>query len=145
MYEIFNDMAKKYGDVFSVKIGPNWCVILNNFEVAKDAFLKKPVEFAGRPQSYSSESVFILVSFSFFKQIPVSPLHCFVFFDYYGNSVPGNVKQYTKSIQRDNSSGNNNNKKKKTLFNALSRKISEIYSLFCGKTTRQICFKNTYF
>ena len=48
-------MAKKYGDVFSVKIGPNWCVILNSFEAAKEALLKKPVEFAGRPETFSSK------------------------------------------------------------------------------------------
>ncbi|XP_072039062.1 steroid 17-alpha-hydroxylase/17,20 lyase-like [Amphiura filiformis] len=55
LYEEFNKLAKKYGDIFSVKIGNNWAVILNNFQLAKDAYLKKPVEFAGRPESFTAE------------------------------------------------------------------------------------------
>ncbi|XP_072038232.1 LOW QUALITY PROTEIN: steroid 17-alpha-hydroxylase/17,20 lyase-like [Amphiura filiformis] len=55
VHEEFNKLAKKYGDIFSIKIGNNWAVILNNLEFAKEAFLKKPVEFAGRPKNYSAE------------------------------------------------------------------------------------------
>ncbi|XP_072035619.1 cytochrome P450 1A1-like [Amphiura filiformis] len=57
LHEEFNTIAKKYGDIFSIKIGSNWCIVLNNLELAKDAFLKKPVEFAGRIKAFTVEYV----------------------------------------------------------------------------------------
>ena len=59
-------MSKKYGDIFSVRLGSNWCVVLNSLEAAKDAYLKKPVEFAGRPQSYSRR--YMLISDDSYEQ-----------------------------------------------------------------------------
>ncbi|XP_072044031.1 cytochrome P450 1A1-like [Amphiura filiformis] len=50
----FTEMTKKYGNIFAVKMGQRWMVVLNQIDVVRDAMLKKPVEFAGRPDLYSS-------------------------------------------------------------------------------------------
>ncbi|XP_072042985.1 cytochrome P450 1A1-like [Amphiura filiformis] len=50
----FKEMTKKYGNIFAVKMGQRWMVVLNQIDVVRDAMLKKPVEFAGRPDLYSS-------------------------------------------------------------------------------------------
>ncbi|KAJ8046069.1 Cytochrome P450 1A1 [Holothuria leucospilota] len=50
---IFMEHAKKYGDIFSIRIGQRWTVVLNGAAVIKEALLKKGVEFANRPSSYS--------------------------------------------------------------------------------------------
>lgn len=52
-HHLFMTMAEKYGDVFSIKIGAHWNVILNGSEAIKEAFLKNAVEFAGRPMTTS--------------------------------------------------------------------------------------------
>ncbi|XP_072044018.1 cytochrome P450 1A1-like [Amphiura filiformis] len=51
----FKEMTKKYGNIFAVKMGQRWMVVLNQIDVVRDAMLKKPVEFAGRPDLYSSD------------------------------------------------------------------------------------------
>ncbi|KAJ8045775.1 Steroid 17-alpha-hydroxylase/17,20 lyase [Holothuria leucospilota] len=50
---IFMEHAKKYGDIFSIRIGQRWTVILNGAAVIKEALLKKGIEFANRPSSFS--------------------------------------------------------------------------------------------
>ncbi|XP_072042983.1 cytochrome P450 1A4-like [Amphiura filiformis] len=50
----FKEMTKQYGNIFAVKMGQRWTVVLNQIDVVRDALLKKPVEFAGRPDLYSS-------------------------------------------------------------------------------------------
>ncbi|XP_072044006.1 cytochrome P450 1A1-like isoform X2 [Amphiura filiformis] len=45
----FKEMTKKYGNVFSVKMGQRWTVVLNQIDVVRDALLRKQDEFAGRP------------------------------------------------------------------------------------------------
>ncbi|XP_072044008.1 steroid 17-alpha-hydroxylase/17,20 lyase-like [Amphiura filiformis] len=49
----FEKMTQKYGNVFSVKIGQRWMVVLNQIDVVRDALLRKPDEFAGRPHYHS--------------------------------------------------------------------------------------------
>ena len=50
---MFEKWSKEYGDVFSVKVGERWMVVLNGQEAIKEAVLKRGVEFAGRPDFYS--------------------------------------------------------------------------------------------
>lgn len=57
IYEVARDLTKTYGDIFSIKIGNNWCVMLNNIDLARECFIKKGVAFAGRPQSFSAEYI----------------------------------------------------------------------------------------
>ncbi|XP_026113742.1 cytochrome P450 1B1-like [Carassius auratus] len=44
----FTRMAKKYGDVFQIKLGSRDVVVLNG-DAIKEALIKKAVDFAGRP------------------------------------------------------------------------------------------------
>ncbi|XP_071829654.1 steroid 17-alpha-hydroxylase/17,20 lyase-like isoform X2 [Apostichopus japonicus] len=54
-HHLFMSLAEKYGNVFSMKIGAHWNVILNGSETIKEALIKYPVEFAGRPHTFSSD------------------------------------------------------------------------------------------
>ena len=51
---IFKKWSKKYGDIIGFKVGERWMVALNGQEVIKEAMVKRGVEFAGRPEFYSS-------------------------------------------------------------------------------------------
>jgi len=53
--EVFVDFRKKYGDIFSLKFANQDVIVLNTIDVVKEALVKKAVEFAGRPKSYSVE------------------------------------------------------------------------------------------
>ncbi|XP_065147824.1 cytochrome P450 2F2-like isoform X2 [Paramisgurnus dabryanus] len=46
----FERLANRYGKVYSLYIGSKPTVVLNGFEVIKEALVNKAVEFAGRPQ-----------------------------------------------------------------------------------------------
>ncbi|XP_072162879.1 steroid 17-alpha-hydroxylase/17,20 lyase-like [Diadema setosum] len=52
---VFGKWAKKYGDIFGLKIGQRWMVVLNRKDLIKEAVIKQGVEFAGRPDLYSME------------------------------------------------------------------------------------------
>ncbi|XP_071486275.1 steroid 17-alpha-hydroxylase/17,20 lyase-like [Diadema antillarum] len=52
---VFGKWAKKYGDIFGLKVGQRWMVVLNRKDVIKQALIKQDVEFAGRPDFYSME------------------------------------------------------------------------------------------
>ncbi|XP_002730381.1 cytochrome P450 1A5-like [Saccoglossus kowalevskii] len=45
--------GKKYGDVFTIKIGSQPVIVLNTVDVIKEALVKKQNDFAGRPYYYS--------------------------------------------------------------------------------------------
>ncbi|XP_006825011.1 cytochrome P450 1A5-like [Saccoglossus kowalevskii] len=47
------EYGKKYGDVFTIKIGSRAVIILNSLEAIKEALVKKQNDFAGRPYFYS--------------------------------------------------------------------------------------------
>ena len=49
----FKELTKTYGDIFAVKIGQRWMIVLNHIDVVRKAMLKKPIEFAGRPDLHS--------------------------------------------------------------------------------------------
>ncbi|XP_071486367.1 uncharacterized protein [Diadema antillarum] len=52
---VFGKWAKKYGDIFGLKIGQRWMVVLNRKDLVKEAVIKQGVEFAGRPDFYSGK------------------------------------------------------------------------------------------
>ena len=54
-YEILKDMAKKYGDVFSIKVATSWVIVLNSIDVVKDSLLRKQDQFSGRCPTYTSK------------------------------------------------------------------------------------------
>lgn len=47
------DNAEKYGSVFSLRLGQQWTVVLNGSATIKEALLKKGVEFANRPTTFT--------------------------------------------------------------------------------------------
>nr|XP_006811120.1 PREDICTED: cytochrome P450 1A5-like [Saccoglossus kowalevskii] len=49
--------GKKYGDVFTMKIGSQPVIVLNSIDVIKEALVKKQNDFAGRPYFYSLSSL----------------------------------------------------------------------------------------
>ncbi|XP_066275013.1 steroid 17-alpha-hydroxylase/17,20 lyase-like isoform X2 [Branchiostoma lanceolatum] len=51
----FIDLAKTYGDVFSLKLGMTDVVVLNSLDAVKEALVKKGVDFAGRPKTLSGD------------------------------------------------------------------------------------------
>lgn len=53
------DNAEKYGNIFSLRLGQRWTVVLNGADVIKEALLKKGVEFANRPNSFSCKYALI--------------------------------------------------------------------------------------
>ncbi len=57
-YADIGKIGKKYGDIFSMKMGSYWYVVLNDFDIIKNA-LKEEV-FSGRPN--------YLLRMSFYKK-----------------------------------------------------------------------------
>ncbi|XP_060064384.1 cytochrome P450 2J6-like [Ylistrum balloti] len=56
--DVFRKLRAQYGDVFSLKIGPNLNVIINGSDALKEAFVKRADEFSDRPGSFISERLF---------------------------------------------------------------------------------------
>ena len=50
--EPLRKMAAKYGDVFTFYMGQRRVIVLNGYEVIKDAFVKHGHVFSGRPSIY---------------------------------------------------------------------------------------------
>uniref|UniRef100_A0A3P8RVW6 Uncharacterized protein n=1 Tax=Amphiprion percula TaxID=161767 RepID=A0A3P8RVW6_AMPPE len=48
-HEVFTQLAGKYGNVFSVRMGNKWLVVLNRFEALKEALITKGDSVAHRP------------------------------------------------------------------------------------------------
>ncbi|XP_070569823.1 steroid 17-alpha-hydroxylase/17,20 lyase-like [Ptychodera flava] len=57
MHLDFIELGKKYGGIFTIKLGSNLAVVLNDYELIKEALVKKPTDFAGRPQTLSGEII----------------------------------------------------------------------------------------
>ncbi|XP_070570909.1 steroid 17-alpha-hydroxylase/17,20 lyase-like [Ptychodera flava] len=55
MHLDFIELGKKYGDIFTIKLGSSLAVVLNNYELIKEALVKKPTDFAGRPRTLSGD------------------------------------------------------------------------------------------
>ncbi|XP_022083647.1 cytochrome P450 2U1-like [Acanthaster planci] len=51
--QAFLDLSKKYGAIVSLKFASGDVVLLNTFDVVKEALVKKAAVFAGRPATYS--------------------------------------------------------------------------------------------
>ncbi|XP_038069232.1 cytochrome P450 1A1-like [Patiria miniata] len=52
-----SQLAQKYGDVYQIRIGSRPVVVLNGMETIKQALVKQSVDFAGRPDFMSSQSM----------------------------------------------------------------------------------------
>ncbi|XP_074524640.1 cytochrome P450 2J2-like [Halichoeres trimaculatus] len=48
-HESMTQMARKYGDVYSLRMGKHWVVVLNGFEVLKEALVNQGDSVADRP------------------------------------------------------------------------------------------------
>ena len=51
--KVFKDLWMKYGAIYSLKFLGQDVVVLNSIHVVKEALVKKAVDFAGRPNTYS--------------------------------------------------------------------------------------------
>ncbi|XP_066297774.1 cytochrome P450 1A1-like [Branchiostoma lanceolatum] len=54
-YLTFLELGKKYGDVFSLKLGMRDVVVLNSLEVIREALVKKGNDFAGRTHTATGD------------------------------------------------------------------------------------------
>lgn len=51
----FTEMAKEYGDVFSLMLGNRLVVVINGEQAIQETVIKHPTAFAGRPKLYTFE------------------------------------------------------------------------------------------
>ena len=56
-YESFRDLAKIYGDVFSISMGTQRMVVINTIEPTREALITKGKIFAGRPSLYTTSLI----------------------------------------------------------------------------------------
>ncbi|XP_069130187.1 cytochrome P450 2B5-like [Argopecten irradians] len=56
--EVFRELRKQYGDVFSLKLGLNRMVVVNGSEALREAFVKRADEFSDRPASFIIRDIF---------------------------------------------------------------------------------------
>ncbi|XP_053548923.1 steroid 17-alpha-hydroxylase/17,20 lyase [Bombina bombina] len=54
-HSLFYNLQKKYGSLFSFKMGSHFVVIVNNHKDAKEVLLKKGKTFAGRPRTVTTD------------------------------------------------------------------------------------------
>ncbi|XP_070581547.1 cytochrome P450 1A1-like [Ptychodera flava] len=54
-HETFTQMAKTYGNVFKVRLGSRFVVVVHGMRAVRDALLKQAVTFAGRPNFFSMQ------------------------------------------------------------------------------------------
>ena len=47
-FEIFRDLSRKYGEVFSISMGMKRIVVVNSIASAKEALVTKGTDFIGR-------------------------------------------------------------------------------------------------
>lgn len=48
-FQAFTSLSKIYGDIFSINLGSNPCVVVNNFKLIKEVLITKGGDFGGRP------------------------------------------------------------------------------------------------
>ena len=48
-YAAFSKLAREYGNIFSMKLGSSWCVIVNDPKSVKEVLITKGAHFDGRP------------------------------------------------------------------------------------------------
>lgn len=48
-FQAFTDLAKSYGDIFSIKLGGAQCLVVNNLELIREVLNQNGKFFGGRP------------------------------------------------------------------------------------------------
>ena len=56
-YQALNDLAQQYGNVFTINIGSRPVVVLSKLETIQEALIKKNLDFAGRPNLFTLQTV----------------------------------------------------------------------------------------
>ena len=51
-YRDFANMARTYGKLFRVQMGSTKVIVINSYEIAKEALVTKAKDFAGRPPHF---------------------------------------------------------------------------------------------
>ena len=51
-YRDLANMAKKYGKLFRIQMGKRNVIVINSYDIAREALVKKAVDFAGRPHHF---------------------------------------------------------------------------------------------
>uniref|UniRef100_A0A672ZI19 Cytochrome P450 2J2-like n=1 Tax=Sphaeramia orbicularis TaxID=375764 RepID=A0A672ZI19_9TELE len=64
MHESITELAQTYGDVYSLRIGQRWMVVINGFEVLKEALITQGDSFADRPDLPLQVDMFQQLAFS---------------------------------------------------------------------------------
>ncbi|XP_077987458.1 cytochrome P450 1A1-like [Glandiceps talaboti] len=47
--KVYMEMAEKYGDVFSIRLGGRLFIVLNGYDAVRESFVKNGDVFSGRP------------------------------------------------------------------------------------------------
>ncbi|OWF47049.1 cytochrome P450 2B5-like [Mizuhopecten yessoensis] len=55
--EIFQNLRTQYGDVFSIKLGSNFTVVINGVDALNEAFVKNADRFSDRPDNFAVPSI----------------------------------------------------------------------------------------
>ncbi|XP_077990972.1 cytochrome P450 2C20-like [Glandiceps talaboti] len=63
-YITFTEMAKAYGDVFSLKLGNRLVVVLNGYDAIREAFVGQGHKFSGRPDLAAQDVLTKALTFS---------------------------------------------------------------------------------
>lgn len=48
-FQAFTELAKEYGDIFSIKLGASQCLVVNNLELIREVLNQNGKFFGGRP------------------------------------------------------------------------------------------------
>lgn len=92
----FTELMKKYGDVFSLRLGTTDCVVVNTVELRDEVFVTKANDFDGRPnfsrinllfggvkdngrQKVAFNRAFLIPCFPYFQPWPSATFHRFRF------------------------------------------------------------------
>ena len=57
-YAAFSKLALGYGNIFSMKLGSSWCVVVNDSKSVKEVLITKGAHFDGRPDLKRFEFLF---------------------------------------------------------------------------------------
>lgn len=57
LIEAFRDIRKQYGDIFSLKLGSQFIVVINGYDNIRDALVRKGELFTDRPSSFIFDKV----------------------------------------------------------------------------------------
>jgi cytochrome P450 family 307 subfamily A len=49
-YAAFTSLSERFGNIFSVKLGGSWAVVVNDTESVKEVLITKGAHFDARPQ-----------------------------------------------------------------------------------------------